>query len=102
MTKKKIFHDVLLKIDDNIEDVNFQNVLNSGLQPLQTETKEDGTIQYKSVPWLAAEDTAAMSLLLHKTTSKKDRRVRAVELFKIVQKPLEMFYEERLSYQLLD
>ena len=43
-----------------------------------------------------------MSLLLNKSTSKKDRRVRAAELFKIVQKPLEMFYEEKLSYFLLD
>ncbi len=43
-----------------------------------------------------------MSLFLSKSTSKKDRKVRSSELFKIVQKPLSMFFEERLSYQLLD
>lgn len=43
-----------------------------------------------------------MSLFLDKSTSKKDRKIRAVELFKIVQKPLEMFFEEKLAYQLLD
>ena len=43
-----------------------------------------------------------MSLLLKKSTSKKDRKVRATELFKIVQKPLEMFFEEKLSFYLLD
>lgn len=43
-----------------------------------------------------------MSLFLEKSTSKKDRKIRSNELFKIVQKPLEMFFEERLSYQLLD
>lgn len=43
-----------------------------------------------------------MSLFLEKSTSKKERKIRSGELFKIVQKPLEMFFEERLSYQLLD
>ena len=43
-----------------------------------------------------------MSLFLDKSTSKKDRKIRSAELFKIVQRPLEMFYEERLAYQLLD
>ena len=43
-----------------------------------------------------------MSLFLDKSTAKKDRQLRARELFKIVQKPLEMFFEERLSYYLLD
>ena len=43
-----------------------------------------------------------MSFFLKKSTAKKDRGVRAKELFKIVQNPLSMFFEEKLSYQLLD
>ena len=41
-----------------------------------------------------------MSLFLDKSASKKDRQIRGKELFKIVQKPLEMFFEEKLSYYL--
>ena len=51
---------------------------------------------------MTQEDTTNMSFLLEKSTSKKDRSVRAKELFKIVQNPLSMFFEEKLSYQLLD
>lgn len=36
------------------------------------------------------------------TSSKKDNAVRANELFKISQKPLEMFFEEKLQYYLQD
>lgn len=47
LTKKKVLHDVLVKIDDNIEDPCFQNVINACLMPLETETGKDGTLQYK-------------------------------------------------------
>lgn len=97
LTKKKVLHDVLMKIDDQIEDFNFQNVLNSALMPLETETK-NGVLQYKCNSYLTQEDLSSMSLFLDKSTSKKDRKIRSVELFKIVQKPLSMFFEEKLSY----
>jgi len=84
LTKKKMMHDLLLKIDDCIEDFHFQNVLNSALLPLQTEKKEDGTIVYKPNSYLTQDDLSMMSLFLEKTTAKKDRTVRGKELFKIV------------------
>ena len=101
LTKKKVLHDVLVKIDDHIEDFSFQTVLNASLMPLETEEK-DGRIQYKNNSLITPDELQSMSLFLDKSTSKKDRKIRSGELFKIVQKPLEMFYEERLSYQLLD
>ena len=84
LTKKKMMHDLLLKIDDCIEDFHFQNVLNSALLPLQTEKKEDGTVVYKPNSYLTQDDLSMMSLFLEKTTAKKDRTVRGKELFKIV------------------
>ena len=71
--------------------------------PLEVEKSEaTGLLSYKANSILTAEELLNMSLYLGKSTSKKDRKVRSSELFKIVQKPLEMFFEERLSYQLLD
>ena len=103
LTKKKLMHDVMLKIDDNIDDNSFRNVLNSTLFPLEVEkSASDGQLQYKRNSYISGEELWSMSLLLKKSTSKKDRTVRAAELFKIVQKPLEMFFEERLSFYLLD
>ena len=43
-------------------------------------------------------DYAAFKTLSDLNSSKKDPQIRAQELFKIVQKPLEMFFEEKLSY----
>jgi hypothetical protein len=43
-------------------------------------------------------DYAAFKTLSDLNSSKKDPQTRAQELFKIVQKPLEMFFEEKLSY----
>jgi len=83
LTKKKVLHDALMKIDDSIEDINFQNVLNSALMPLETETIE-GVMQYKSNAFLTNDDLQHMSLFLEKSTSKKERKIRSVELFKIV------------------
>ena len=39
---------------------------------------------------------------MDKSTSKKTRKARAAELTQIVQKPLEIFFEEKLQYQLVD
>ena len=44
LTKKKVLHEVLIKIDDHIEDFNFQNVLNAALMPLETEKNSDGML----------------------------------------------------------
>ena len=83
LTKKKVMHDILVKIDDHIEDPCFQSVLNSCLIPLETEEK-DGVLQYKSNSILSQDELQSMSLFLDKSTSKKDRMIRATELFKIV------------------
>jgi hypothetical protein len=49
---------------------------------------------------LTKEDHEAFNCLSEHSTSKKDPVVRASELFKVVQKPLEIFFEEKLSYYL--
>lgn len=77
-------------------------MLNASLTPLSVEKTPAGVSHYKANGFLTLEELTNMSLFLDKSTSKKDRTVRSTELFKIVQKPLEMFFEERLSYQLLD
>lgn len=59
-------------------------MLNSALLPLQTEKKEDGSEKYVANSYLTLDDTTQMSFFLEKSTSKKDRGVRAKELFKIV------------------
>jgi len=102
LTKKKLMHEVLIKLDDHIDDTNFRNVLNSALVPLEVEKDAAGDVYYKRNSFVQGDDLHAMSLLLNKSTSKKDRKVRGAELFNIVRKPLEMFFEEKLSYYLLD
>jgi len=52
--------------------------------PLETETLPDGTVQYKSNSFLSSEDLQSISLFLEKSTSKKERKIRSAELFKIV------------------
>lgn len=84
LTKKKLMHDVLIKIDDHIDDFSFQNVLNASLMPLEVEKSANGELKYKSNGILTAEELSNMSLFLSKSTSKKDRKVRSSELFKIV------------------
>lgn len=59
-------------------------------------------MKYKCNSYLTEEDLSNMSLFLEKSTSKKDRKIRSVELFKIVMKPLSKFFEEKLSFNLLD
>ena len=84
LTKKKVLHEVLLKIDENIEDPSFQNVLNGALMPLEDEKQEGGTVVYKRNAYITQDELTSMSLFLDKSTSKKDRQIRAKELFKIV------------------
>ena len=93
-------HDVLLQLDDNISDPSYQNVLLSALAPL-TVSPKDATA-YAGTYFIPKEDLAAMGYLLGKSTSKKERSVRGQELIKIVEKPLETFFEEKLGYYLLD
>jgi len=88
LTKKKLMHEVLVKVDDHIDDINFRNVLNACLVPLEVEINKEGEARYKRNAFIAGDELEAMSLLLGKSTSKKDRKVRAAELFKIVQGPL--------------
>ena len=56
----------------------------------------------KSSSYLTQEELQCLSVFLDKSTSKKARKLRAAELTQIVQKPLEMFFEEKLQYQLVD
>lgn len=49
---------------------------------------------------LTKEDHEAFNCLQTHSSSKKDPVIRAQELFKVVQKPLELFFEEKLSYYL--
>lgn len=98
LTKKKVLHEALKLIDDHIDDKCYQNVLLSALSPLQSETKHT----LKSRSYLTEEELQCLSTFLDKSTSKKARKLRGAELTTIVQKPLEMFFEEKLQYQLVD
>lgn len=51
---------------------------------------------------LTPEDIDALTFLSDMSGSKKNANVRHVEVVKIVQKPLETFFEEKLSYYLLN
>ena len=92
LTKKKILHEALKLLDDNIDDKCYQNVLMSALQPLQAD--EQGAL--KSCSYLTQEESQCLSANLDTSTSKKPRSQRAEELTAIVQKPLEIFFEEKL------
>lgn len=93
LTKKKILHEALKVVDDHIDDTCYRNVLYSALSPLQSEDDK-----LTSCTYLTQEETRCLSFFLDKSTSKKARKVRATELTQIVQKPLEMFFEEKLQY----
>ena len=85
LTKKKVLHEVLLKIDENIEDFFYQNVLNGALSPLEEEQTQDSTQSvYKRNTFITQDELSSMSLFLDKSASKKDRQIRGRELFKIV------------------
>ena len=49
-------------------------------------------------PLITPPEQQAMETLQHLSTSKKDKKTRALELFKIAAKPLEVFFEEKLQY----
>merc|ERR1712166_1472151 len=90
LTKKKILFEALKTVDDHINDRQFQSVLLSALLPLATFKKK----------FLTAEESEAISAGSARTTSKKDESIRHAELVKIVRKPLEIFFEEKLQYYL--
>jgi hypothetical protein len=49
LTKKKILHEALIKIDEQFTETSYQNVIISALCPLQTETDEKtGSVSYKA------------------------------------------------------
>ena len=74
LTKKKLLHEVLVKIDDHIDDLCFRAVLNAALQPLEVETnKQSGLVEYKRNAILTSDELQSMSLFLDKSTAKKDR-----------------------------
>jgi len=100
LTKKKILHEALKMIDDHIEDHMFQSVLISALTlPATFEKKEQGSKVFHN-PFLTADDLKSMRFAANLSTSKKDPVIRHKELVKIVQKPLENFFEEKLQYYL--
>jgi len=51
---------------------------------------------------LTEDESACLNLYSKKSTSKKDVSVRQAELVKCVQKPLEMFFEEKLQFYIMD
>lgn len=92
LTKKKILHEALKVVDDQINDKCYQAVLLAAL------TQRD--IFFKKN--ITKEDAACLQTFSKFSTSKKDHSIRHAELVKIVQKPLERFFEEKLSFYLAD
>ena len=89
ISKKKILHDVLLTVDDNVNDRCFQAIFLGISTP-------------KSKRYFTAEDIEAFEAWQDHSTSKKDPEVRRLELLQIFVKPMEMFYEERMQFYLQD
>lgn len=104
LTKKKILHEAIKVIDDHIEDHFYQSVLISALTqqaPIEKPAKADKKINkvfYNS--FLTVDDLKCLQSGHAFSTSKKDPVTRHHELVKIVQKPLEHFFEEKLTYYL--
>ena len=92
LTKKKILHEAMKLIDDQVADRQFQLVLLSALLPIEVLNKR----------FLTADETASMQLCKARSSSKKDNKIRWAELVKVVQKPLEIFFEEKLQYYLVE
>lgn len=95
LTKKKLLHEALKVVDDLIGDKCYQTFIISSLLPLAKDQQVRNTA-------LTPDDMDMFATLQPLTSSKKDNAVRANELFKIAQKPLEMFFEEKLQYYLQD
>ena len=89
VSKKKIIHDLMLKIDDNITDKNYQNIFIGVFAP-------------KSKRIFDAEEIAAFEALQEHSTSKKDADTRRLELLKAICGPLEKFFEEGMAFYLQD
>jgi hypothetical protein len=89
ISKKKIVNDLLLTIDENIADKTFQAIFLGIYAP-------------NSKRYFTSEDLAAFEANQEQTTSKKNSDVRREELIKIVQGPLEKFFEENMSFYLRD
>ena len=68
------------------------------LSPLEPEKNEQTGVLNLKAPYLLPEDAACFQFLYEKSTSKKDWDVRARELYKLVSKPLENFFEEKLQF----
>jgi hypothetical protein len=104
LTKKKILHEALKNIDDLISDKNYQSMMVSALLPAATATvpvanAAASKAESKSFTnqALTAEDKLAFAFMHDMTTSKKDANIRTQEIFTICQKPLSIFFEEKLS-----
>lgn len=92
LTKKKLLHESLKVVDDQIGDKFYQTVLISALLPLST----SDTAQVVKNNSITKDELDCFQTLSALSSSKKDPAIRAFELFKIVQKPLETFFEEKL------
>jgi hypothetical protein len=64
------------------------------LPVLPGKTEKDHKVFHN--PFVTAEDLKCLRTGIEYSTSKKDPLLRHKELVKIVQKPLEMFFEEKL------
>jgi hypothetical protein len=102
LTKKKILHEALKLLDDHIEDRCFQSVLISALTPPVQSAQKDKDSKVFYNPFITAEDIKCFKAGQEHSTSKKEAMTRHRELVKIVQKPLEIFFEEKLQYYLLE
>ncbi|CDW78334.1 pumilio domain-containing protein kiaa0020 homolog [Stylonychia lemnae] len=89
LAKKKIITEILKNIDEFISDKYYQQVIIGVLQP-------------RSKRYFIAEELEAFEALKEHTSSKKPEEVRRAELLKCLLKPLEAFFEENLSYYLLE
>jgi hypothetical protein len=77
LTKKKLLHEALKVVDDQIGDKCYQTFIISSLLPKAT---KDQQVRNTS---LTPEEQELLSTLSQLTTSKKDAAVRSNELFKI-------------------
>jgi hypothetical protein len=84
VSKKKIIHDLMLKIDDNVTEKTFQNIFIGIYAP-------------NSKRHFDAEEIAAFEAFQEHTTSKKDAATRRLELMQAVCGPLEKFFEEGMA-----
>ena len=89
LAKKKLLQDILVHVDDLYQDPNYQNVLIGIYEP-------------QAKRYFKKEDFDAFNALKEHSTSKKDPEQRRTELIKIIQGPLEKFYEEKIGMLLND